>query len=105
MIATTQILAFLRAILDATFVTLLQHTQSHQLLRQLSAHLQSELSIMDELQFLHEPLGLFAKAQEKTISEKQRPPAQSEDWRRRRKLAHERASMGVGLYQVEELVI
>jgi len=100
-----KILAFLRAILDATFVTLLQHTQSHQLLRRLAAHLQFELGILDELQFLHGPLELFAKAQEKTASEKQRPPAQLEDWRRRRKLAHERASMGVGLYQVEGLVI
>ncbi len=98
-------MAFLRAILDATFVTLLQHTGSHQLLRRVASHLQSELSVVDELQLLHEPLGLFAKVQEKTISEKQRPPAQLEDWRRRRKLAHERASMGVGLYQVEELVI
>jgi len=96
-----KILGFLRAILDATFVTLLQHTPSHQLLRRLAAHLQSELSIIDELQFLHGPLGLFAK----TVSEKQRPPAQLEDWRRRRKLAHEQASMGVGLYRVEELVI
>lgn len=100
-----KILAFLRAILDATFVTLLQHTGSHQLLRRVASHLQSELSVVDELQLLHEPLGLFAKAQEKAVSEKQRPPAQLEDWRRRRRLAHERASMGVGLYQVEELVI
>jgi len=100
-----KILAFLRAVLDATFVTLLQHTGSHQLLRRVASHLQSELSVVDELQLLHEPLGLFAKAQEKAVSEKQRPPAQLEDWRRRRRLAHERASMGVGLYQVEELVI
>jgi len=100
-----KILAFLRAIFDATFVTLLQHTQSHQLLRRLASYLQSELSTTDELQLLHGPLGLFAKAQEKTTSEKQRPTAQLEDWRRRRKLAHEQASMGVGLYQVEELVI
>jgi hypothetical protein len=97
-----KILAFLRAILDATFVTLLQHTGSHQLLRRFASHLQSELSIIDDLQLLHGPLGLFAKAQEKT---QQRPPVQLEDWRRRRKLAHERASMGVSLYQVEELVI
>ncbi|KAI0254799.1 hypothetical protein BJV78DRAFT_1183009 [Lactifluus subvellereus] len=100
-----KVLAFLRAILDATFVTLLQHTRSHALLRRLSSHLQSELKIIDELQSLHGPLELFAKAQEKTSSEKQRPPAQLEDWRRRRKLAHERAAMGVGLYQVEELVL
>jgi len=100
-----KILAFLRAILDATFVTLLQNTQSHQLLRRLASHLQSELMVMDELQLLHGPLGLFAKAQEKVVSEKQQPPAQLEDWRRRRKLAHEQASMGVGLYQIEELVI
>ncbi|KAH9965838.1 hypothetical protein BC827DRAFT_1264927 [Russula dissimulans] len=100
-----KILAFLRAILDATFVTLLQNTQSHQLLRRLASRLQSELTVMDELQLLHGPLGLFAKAQEKVVSEKQRPPAQLEDWRRRRKHAHEQASMGVGLYQIEELVI
>jgi len=60
---------------------------------------------MDGLQLLHGPLGLFAKAQEKVVSEKQRPPVQLEDWRRRRKLAHEQASMGVGLYQIEQLVI
>ncbi|KAI9513303.1 hypothetical protein F5148DRAFT_1372599 [Russula earlei] len=100
-----EVLGFLRAIFDATFVTLLQSTQSHQLLRRLAAHIQSELSAIDELQSLCGPLGHFARAQEKTVSEKQRPPAQLEDWKRRRKLAHERASMGVGLYQVEELII
>ncbi|KAI0307076.1 hypothetical protein B0F90DRAFT_1684935 [Multifurca ochricompacta] len=100
-----KILAFLRAILDATFVTLLQHTRSHKLLQSLSLHLQSELEIISELQLLHGPLELFAKAQEKMIFERQRPPAHLEDWRRRRKLAHARASMGVDLYQVEELVI
>ncbi|KAI9447943.1 hypothetical protein H4582DRAFT_42547 [Lactarius indigo] len=100
-----KILAFLRAILDATFVTLLQHTQSHPLLRRLSARLQSEIKIIDELQLLHGPLELFAKTQEKTTTEKQRPQGPLEDWRRRRKLAHEQASMGMGLYRVEELVI
>ncbi|KAH9060923.1 hypothetical protein EDB87DRAFT_1808093 [Lactarius vividus] len=100
-----KILAFLRAILDATFVTLLQHTQSHPLLRRLSARLQSEIKVIDELQSLHGPLELFAKTQEKTTTEKQRPQGPLDDWRRRRKLAHEQASMGVGLYQVEELVI
>jgi len=54
-----KILAFLRAILDATFVTLLQYAASHQLLRRVASHLQSELSVVDELQSLHEPLGLF----------------------------------------------
>ena len=86
-------------------MTLLQHAGSHQLLRRFASHLQSELNIIDDLQLLHEPLVLFTKAQEKALSEKQRPPAQLEDWRRRRKLAHERASMGVSLYRVEELVI
>ncbi|KAF8272086.1 hypothetical protein EI94DRAFT_1567074 [Lactarius quietus] len=100
-----KILAFLRAILDATFVTLLQHTQSHPLLRRLSAHLQSEITVIDELQSLHGPLELFARTQEKATTEKQRPPGPLEDWRRRRKLAHEQASMGMGLYRVEELVI
>ena len=100
-----KILAFLRAILDATFVTLLQHTQSHPLLRRLSAHLQSEITVIDELQSLHGPLELFVKTQEKTTAEKQQRQGPLEDWRRRRKLAHEQASMGVGLYRVEELVI
>lgn len=98
-------MAFLRAILDAAFVTLIQHIPSHQLLRCLALHLQSELSIIEELQSLHGPLRLFAKAQEKSVSERQRRSVQLEDWRRRRKLAHERATMDVGLYQVEELVI
>ena len=100
-----KILAFVRAILDATFVTLLQHTQSHPLLRRLSARLQSEIRTIDELQLLHGPLELFAKTEEKSTIEKQRPPGPLEDWRRRRKLAHEQASIGVGLYRVEELVI
>ncbi|KAI0268165.1 hypothetical protein BC834DRAFT_933308 [Gloeopeniophorella convolvens] len=100
-----KVLIFLRATLDATFLTLLQHAPSHKLLRRLSAHLQSELTLIDELQSLQEPLGSFAKAQGKIVSEKQKPPAQLEDWRRRRKLAHEQASIGVGLYQIEELVI
>ena len=86
-------------------MTLIQHSQSHPLLRRLSARLQSEIGFIDELQLLRGPLELFATTQEKTTTEKQRPQGPLEDWRRRRKLVHEQASMGVGLYRVEELVI
>ena len=105
LIACLKILSFLRAILDATFVTLLQHAHSHPLLRRLSARLQSEIRTIDELQLLHGPLERFSKAQEKTTTEKQQRQGPLEDWRRRRKLAHEQASIGVGLYRLEELVI
>jgi hypothetical protein len=104
-----QILLFLQTILDASFITLLQHTPAHHSLRRLSAHLEAEIVFTDELEQLRGPLEVFASAQAKAVKNaalgkdgKKEPVG---DWRQRRKMVHERAGMSVGLYRLEELVL
>lgn len=102
-----QVLAFLRAVLDSSFLALLQYTPSHRLLQRLSARLDPELAFIDEVEQLRGPLEPFAKAQAKALAEGVQGARKDTqvDWRRRKKLQHEQTALAVGLYQVEELVI
>ena len=102
-----QVLAFLRAVLDSSFLALLQYTPSHRLLQRLSARLDPELAFNDEVEQLRGPLEPFAKAQAKALAEGVQGARKDTqvDWRRRKKLQHEQTALAVGLYQVEELVI
>lgn len=105
-----QVLAFLQTVLDASFVTLLQHTPAQRTLQTLSAHLGPEIMFTEQLEQLRGPLETFARAQAKAIKDaalgrggkKEEPVG---DWRQRRKVAHEQAGMAVGLYRLEELVL
>ncbi|THH18195.1 hypothetical protein EW146_g2730 [Bondarzewia mesenterica] len=83
------VIAFLRIILDASFLTLLQHTRSHRLLRRISAHLEPELTLIDEVDQLRGPLEPFAKAQAKASLESVQGARKDTqvDWRRRKKNA------------------
>ena len=89
--------------MDASFLILLQYPPSHQLLRRISARLDPEIEVIEEIEGLRGPLEPFAKAQARGSAEGQRKD--QADWRRRRKIEHEQATMSIGLYQVEELVI
>ncbi|KAI0322531.1 hypothetical protein OF83DRAFT_1093764 [Amylostereum chailletii] len=100
--ALDKIITFLRSLLDASFLALLQYPPAHTLLRRLSAHLEPELSFVEEVQQLRAPLELYVKAHARASEKKD---VVQQDWRQRRKAGHERATMGIGLYQVEELVI
>lgn len=97
---------FLQTLLDASFLTLLQYTPAHDLLRRISLDLEPELSRVDQMEQLRGPLEPFAKCQMKALKESVEGNKDSQvDWRKRRKAAHEQAGVAVGLYRLEELVI
>lgn len=106
MIVSSQILSFLQTLLDASFLTLLQHSPAHSLLRRISSDLEPELVRLDQMEQLRGPLEPFARAQVKALRESVEGRKDSQvDWRRRRKAAHEQAGVAVGSYRLEELVI
>jgi len=91
-----------QTILDSSFLVLLQYPPSHQLLRKIFSHLESEVRFIDEIRQSCRPLELFVKAQKKALAEaanevKKDPVAQG-DWRKRRKQAFAQANPHVGLY-------
>ncbi|RDB20161.1 hypothetical protein Hypma_012958 [Hypsizygus marmoreus] len=101
------VLAFLETVLDASFLTLLQHPPAHHLLRSIHSQLEPEIAYIDDIEQLRAPFESFAKAHTKAIQEagqdnKKKPLG---DWRQRRKQAHEQAGLSIGLYQLEELVL
>lgn len=98
---------FLRTLLDASFLTLLQHPPAHVVLRRIQTQIEPEIMFTDHMEQLRGPLEKFAKAHTKAIREtglgKSKKPLG--DWRQRRKQAHEQAGLSIGLYQLEELVL
>ncbi|KAI0068609.1 hypothetical protein BV25DRAFT_1792127 [Artomyces pyxidatus] len=102
------IVSFLRTLLDTFFITLVQYPPSHALLLRISNRLEPELAFIDDVEQLRGPLEPFAKAHAKAIADAvsgARANAPPVDWRKQRKAGREQAAMGIGLYQVEELVI
>ena len=62
--------------------------------------------MLDEVTQLSAPLEAYVKADAaRKAGPKKGVHVDHGDWRKRRKAAHERANMAVGLYQVEELHI
>ncbi|KZV76037.1 hypothetical protein PENSPDRAFT_646585 [Peniophora sp. CONT] len=101
-----KIVAFLRTTLDASFLALLQYRPARALLQRLSSRLTPETELLDELTQLSAPLEAYVKADAaRKAGPRKDVPTDHGDWRKRRKAAHERANMAVGLYQVEELHI
>ena len=99
-----QVIAFLQALLDASFVALLQYQPSHDLLRRLLSYIEPEITFIDSLEPLRGVLEPFVKAQslkEKTGTSEESPA----EWRKRKKQLEERAGLNVGLYRLEELAI
>jgi gephyrin len=99
-------LSFLQTVLDASFLALLQHVPAHRVLRKVLARIEPEIRLTEQVETLRGPLELFARAQAKAVRDgKEGKKEVVGDWRQRRRLAHERSGMAVGVYQLEELVL
>lgn len=99
-----QVITFLQALLDASFVALLQYQPAHDPLRRILSYIDPEITFIDGLEPLRGALEPFVKAQlvkEKTGVSKESPA----EWRKRKKQLEQRAGLGVGLYRLEELAI
>ncbi|KDQ08863.1 hypothetical protein BOTBODRAFT_191478 [Botryobasidium botryosum FD-172 SS1] len=99
------VLDFLQTLLDASFISLLQHPPAHALLRRLLDHTTPQISALEDLEHLRGSLEPFLRAERSKAAKKadnNNNPKQ--DWRQRRK--EERDAMPVvGPYQLEELYI
>jgi len=99
--------------LDASFLTLLQHRPCHKILRSLSAHLKPEIEFANTIEGLRGFLDPFALAQDKAVKESLVTPQERErekqkgDWRQRRKGPGAAPGVGadIGVYKLEELVL
>lgn len=109
----SKIISFLHALLDASFLTLLQHTPSHPLLRRIfEEQVGSQIMFNNDLEVLRGALQPFAKSHAAAITDARLGRAggnkktvdHQEDWRKRRRRIHEQNEMALGPYQVEELV-
>lgn len=102
-----QAVDLLQIILDASFLSLLQHSPAHTILRKLQDQLNPEIGFASAAETLRGPLEPFVIAQEKTVKESLVPAQEREkekqkgDWRQRRK----EMTVDVGLYKLEELVL
>ena len=102
-----KIIDFIQIILDASFLSLLQHKRAHEVLQRINTQLNPEIAFAKMAESLRGPLEPFAIAQEKKIKESMVPEKEREkerqkiDWRQRRK----RFDGDVGVYQLEELVL
>ncbi|OCH94292.1 hypothetical protein OBBRIDRAFT_770017 [Obba rivulosa] len=104
-----KILTFTQALIDASFLTLLGHAPAQPLLRGLLERLEPQFVRVSALAQLAGALQPFAAAHARAVREGSTGAAAKAeacvDWRRRRRAAHEQAEMGLGAYQVEELVL
>ncbi|KAF5322833.1 hypothetical protein D9619_000235 [Psilocybe cf. subviscida] len=109
--ALQKILDFAQAILDASFITLLQHPPAHKVLRTLNTQLSPEIEFADAGESLRGSLEPFALAQQKAIKESLIPPQERErekqsiDWRQRKKGpgAAPGVQPDIGVYKLEQL--
>ncbi|EJD01356.1 uncharacterized protein FOMMEDRAFT_147908 [Fomitiporia mediterranea MF3/22] len=95
------LLTFLQAILDSSFLTLLQNPASHALLQSISENVSLIQAENLGLVGLCGPLDPFARVQRKSLADaasggKKRDEV---DWQKRRKQAHEQAAISLGPYQ------
>lgn len=101
LIGFVQILAFISACLDSSFLALLTHQPAHPLLHTLLTRLEPELAFASELQALKGPLQAFLSAP-RGANRQRKPDTPAEQIRWKRAQAEER-EMNVGIYQVETL--
>jgi hypothetical protein len=110
-----QVVSFIQAILDAFFLSLLQHPPAHPILRSISDQIGPELKLIDEVQQLRTPFDGLLREHKKVVAERKEKEQASQpggggkgdkgDWRKRRKEVFQQASLAVGLYQVEEVFL
>lgn len=99
-----QVITFLQALLDASFVALLQYQPAHDPLRRILSFIEPEISFIDSLEPLRGVMEPFVQAQllKEKAGEFKESPA---EWRKRKKQLEQRAGLDVGLYRLEELAI
>ncbi|KAG6331869.1 hypothetical protein ID866_7220, partial [Astraeus odoratus] len=102
-----KIITFLQTLLDASCIALLQYQPSHEPLKQVLAQIQPEIDYIDRLEQLRGTLEPFAKAHARILREKAggAPKESSAEAKKRRKRLAQQASLGIGLYRLEELVL
>lgn len=102
-----KIITFLQTLLDASCIALLQYQPSYDLLRKTLAQIEPEIDRLDRLEQLRGVLEPFAKALVRTLREKAGcvPKESPTELKRQRKRMEQQASLGVGLYKLEELVL
>ena len=102
-------------VLDASFLSLLQHPPAYPILQSISSQIESELRLINEVEQLRIPFDSLLKEQKKIAAERKereqasRPGGEGkgdkDDWRKKRKEAFQQASLAVGLYQIEEILL
>ncbi|KAI6135211.1 hypothetical protein EV401DRAFT_1903306 [Pisolithus croceorrhizus] len=102
-----KVVTFLQTLLDASCITLLQYRPSYDLLRQILAQIEPEIDRLDRLEQLRGALEPFAKAHARILREKAGcvPQESQAESKRQRKRLEQQASLGIGLYRLEELVL
>ena len=107
--------SFIQAILDASFLSLLQHPPAYTILRSISDQIEPELELISEVEQLRIPFNSLLREHNKTVAERKEREQASQlggggkgdrsDWRKKRKEAFQQASLAVGLYQIEEILL
>ena len=104
--------SFIQAILDASFLSLLQHPPAYPVLRSISDQIEPELELINEVEQLRIPFDGLLKEHNKIIAERKERELATQsggggkgDWRKKRKEAFQQASLAVGLYQIEEILL
>ncbi|KAJ3568819.1 hypothetical protein NP233_g5467 [Leucocoprinus birnbaumii] len=108
-----QLLDFLQSLLDASFLTLIQHPPAHKVLKSLKAHIEPEISALSQTEQLRGVVAGFAKAHANAVREAEIGKVSNvsskedskKDWRQRKREAHEQVAMAIGTYQLEELTL
>jgi len=111
----SKVASFIQAILDASFLSLLQHPASYPILRSISDQIEPELKLINEVEQLRIPFDCLLREHKKVVAEKKEREQASQpgdggkgdkvDWRKKRKEALQQASLAVGLYQIEEIFL
>lgn len=109
----SKITNFIQTLLDSSFLLLLSHVPSHNILRKLSSQLTPEIAFAHAAQNLRGALEPFAIAQEKAVKgslvskEEREKDKQKVDWRQRKMGVGAVGGAGtdVGVYTLEELVL
>ncbi|KAH7887398.1 hypothetical protein F5I97DRAFT_1941864 [Phlebopus sp. FC_14] len=102
-----KVIVFLQALLDASYVALLQYQPSHEPLKRILSEIEPEIAYIDRMEKLRGALEPFTKVHVRSLREKAGnvPKETAAERKKRRKQLAQQASLGVGLYRLEELVL
>jgi hypothetical protein len=101
--------------MDASFLSLLQHPPAYPILRSISDQIEPELELVNQVEQLRLPFDSLLREYKKGVAERKEKEQAGQaggggkgdksDWRKRRKEAFQQASLAVGLYQIEEILL